>query len=184
MFSARSYKPLKRYSPPPVYVQQRIIWHSDGPELILPLIIHAQHGYAKAKETEDRATKQHMLCVLSQLNGWCRALPKDRIEHIAFTRIGMGRLAAHDNLPWAFKSIVDITSYWILDGAPLAQKDARWKRIGDYDDILIERGRPTWSYSQRTNGEGEHRQRKKPQGISIRFQMSPHTSFSTYPIDV
>lgn len=160
-----------RPRPQPVYVKSDYWVNADRSiELQLPIIVHAQHGYARAsRAAHAAATKKHVEQIILALRAWLPWVDRERIDHITFVRISLARMDAHDNLPYAFKHVFDATAAWVLRG----NDDIDFKRIGQYDKQLTELGRVSWSYEQRTNDEEvKHRPRKKPQGIRIRFRLS------------
>lgn len=166
----RGAKP-KAYKPPPQLVRELMLRHEDGFELQLPIVVHAQHGYAQqARMAKNTAKKKQMARVLDALRLYLRGIDRSRVERITFTRVSLGKLDPHDNLPYAFKHVVDVTCAWVVCG----DEEFDWKRVGKFDDQLTTRqpGRVTWTYEQRTNDDDRTSgQRKKPQGIRIRFHI-------------
>lgn len=154
----------KKYVVPPPLVQAKVVWHDDGPELYIPIVVHAQHEYADAARAIQRKTnKEHMQMALHLLHVWLPdqgRINRSQVEWITYTRIAPSRgLAKHDNLRWALKHIVDITSYWMIDGRLMVP----WRKIGDYDDKL--EGQVTWDYQQRKEG--------KDWGVTVRLHKRP-----------
>lgn len=153
-----------------VYVETLLTQHDDGYELQLPIIVEAQHGYARASRmVYVRVTGEHVDHVLMALRSHLKDLPRDQVMHITFTRVSLQPMDDDDNLPWSLKHIKDATCAWLLCG----DGDINRKRIGDYDKRLKELGKVKWHCEQKTNDEGvTHRPRRKPAGIRIRFHLS------------
>lgn len=77
--------------------------------------------------------KVHRAIVTKQLEG---VLPPNLPVHIRLTRLSSGTLDAHDNLPSAFKHVVDALAAWL--------------NVDDADPRVV------WSYKQEKARPGAH----------------------------
>jgi hypothetical protein len=167
----RSAKP-KAYKAPPKLLEQLCFFH-DGAEkfwvLQLPMVLHAQTGYADAARfVQKRAARQQLDVVLLALQTQLRGIDRERIDQITLVRFSPGKLDAHDNLRQAFKHVLDATCVWICVGSG----DFNRRAIGKYDDQLLGTGRVTCHYEQTT-----HESDRRLQGIHIRLRLrSPQES--------
>lgn len=72
------------------------------------------------------------------------AAERDRVQQIEFVRIAINKLDSKDNLPAAFKSVLDATASFLVWGE---DAPAHVRAIGSADDKIELRG-VTWSYRQ------------------------------------
>lgn len=148
-----------------------VVWHEDGPELILPL--HAKRSQANDEHWTQAATREReqQIYVLAHLRHFLRTLERERIDSITYTRIGPCELDEHDNLRATMKHFVDITSAWVLKG----EERIDWKNLGRFDGQLKQRGRVRWNYEQRSEPKG----RMMLVGVSIRFRICSTSAAAT-----
>jgi hypothetical protein len=149
-----------RTSLPPL-VQLSVNRMFDGWSVQLPLITRASQVKGN-RHAQRKAANLQIDTVLVTLQSQLRSIDRAAIRGITLVRISPKELDAHDNLPQAFKHVVDATCAWIVCG----DDDINRHAIGRYDDQLIRTGRITCNYEQTTC---EHDRRK--QGIQIRFRL-------------
>jgi hypothetical protein len=162
---------LRKPKPEPQFVQQYARSFDGGDfELQLPMIIHAQHGYAKSRNRHyaGQVAAQHKERVLLALRSLCRDVDRTRIGAVTLTRVSIGRMD-DDNLRAAFKNVKDAVAAWIVNG----ETEFERANIGRFDGQLDKQtGAFQWHYAQSTNDENVKRHpRKKPQGIRIRLHL-------------
>lgn len=135
-------------------------------ELDLPVLTAASNENGNRWNKSARAGHQVNI-VIAGLQAHLRAIDRAAISGITLTRISPGKLDAHDNLPQAFKHVLDATCAWIVRGDDFC--DADRKRIGRFDDELLNtgKGHVTCNYEQTS-----HEVDRRLQGIRIRLQLT------------
>lgn len=179
-YGARGKKAPKRRAPTRRMVEQCVRWNVGRVhlelELQLPLYVEGN------KEREGRFANAArcgpqvdvpLLALQAHLRGIDRAL----ISAIHFVRLTTGDDGLDDdNLPGAFKHVLDGTSVWIVKGDAITPQDRR--NIGQFDGRLKKQWKETgksWppTYEQITKHEAH--------GIRIRLRLTPPSESSPAP---
>lgn len=148
--------------------------HLDSDERIADLQIYTS-GQRSWGIWHDRHSmvEAQTSAVWSGLHTGYASLDRASITHVELVRISPGTLDEHDNLPSAFKAILDATCAWIVEGERVFDADFNRRSIGKYDDKLLRtkrnpNGRVTCGYDQATSHS-----RPRAYGIQIRLRLSP-----------
>lgn len=142
----------------------------------LPMFIEAKQANGAWWSTWDAISAQKY-DVIDELTKLPQLMAeRDRIARIEYTRISRGKLDP-DNLPGAFKPLLDATCVVIEEGerarmrlrrTKKGKKRVRGKDIGHFDDRIIGSGRVTCDYAQT-----QHEQDLRLYGVRIRFHLKP-----------
>lgn len=153
---------------PKLYVPSRLVHHSDGCELQLP--IYTTHKDGKAQRFKRIGNRNTVAYALLS-TGFDRA----SLGHITFTRIGPQPMDRKDNLRYAFKYVLDPTARWTIEGPAMLDSEGRVRTdgIGTFDKKLEEMG-ITWDYQQEVCDTDRRRH-----GIRIRLTPKSSTACST-----
>jgi hypothetical protein len=106
------------------------------------------------------------------LNTGFNTLERSLIEHIELVRISPGALDEHDNLPSAFKAIMDATCSWIVEGERVFAADFDRRSIGKYDDKLLRSKKNPGGRVTCGRDQMRHESRPCAYGIQIRLRLS------------
>lgn len=94
------------------------------------------------------------------------------IQHIELVRVAPRELDTHDNLPSAFKAIMDAVCSWVVEGDKVRDPAFNRKKIGRYDDAILQSKKNpegiTWSY-----GQTKCASNPRAYGVEIRFRLAP-----------
>jgi hypothetical protein len=175
-YGARGKKAPKRRARTPRMVEQKLFLDHGEWELQLPLYVEGN------KEREGRFAnaarcKPQVNATLLALQAYLRGIDRDWIDAIHFTRLTTGDDGLDDdNLPGAFKHVLDSTSLWIVKGSDITPQDRR--NIGQFDGRLKKQWKETgksWppTYEQITKHEAH--------GIRIRLRLTPPSASSPAP---
>lgn len=145
-----------------------VCWfHDAGPDsmwiLQLPLVVHAQHGYARQHYAIASKSKgEHIGLVIRALRTQLRGVERERIDCVTFVRF-CAKPMDEDNLQTAFKHVKDAVAAWIETGG-----DYNRKHIGIYDGQIDQRTGKAfkWLYEN-----VQHETNKRLQGIQIRLRL-------------
>lgn len=138
----------KRAEPVKCYVPQlhRVYTATNTHVIQLPIAFNcANYNTSRAPwYLKERAVKSMRETVWLSLAAYVPSLRAEDVRFMEFVRLAINKMDERDNLPAAFKAIVDATCSRLAwgDDAP-----SRVKTIGRADDILEKRG-VTWRYRQ------------------------------------
>lgn len=138
----------KRAQPVKCYVTQlhRVYTETSTHVIQLPIAFNcANYNTSRAPwYLKERAVKSMRETVWLALAAYVPSLRGEDVRSMEFVRLAINKMDERDNLPAAFKAIVDATCSRLAwgDDAP-----SRVKTIGRADDILEKRGL-TWRYRQ------------------------------------
>lgn len=159
-FGGRAVKKSPKRSVP--FVKAMIQSLSDGWRIQLPIYTQATNANGNRYAAKARAREQ-VDAVMAFLQSHLRTIDRSRIKAIELTRIGPQKLDAHDNLPQAFKHVLDGVCAWIVRGDEFCDADRR--RIGKFDNEVLGTGRATCHYEQVTHED------RRLHGIQIRLRL-------------
>lgn len=161
----------KRSQPVKCYVSQfyRFDPRNETHTIQLPIAFNrATYNTSRAPwYLKEKHVKEIRETVWLAMDAWLPNFKIERLRSMEFVRIAINKMDAKDNLPAAFKAVVDAVASKVVWGVDAAQ---HVRAIGSADGKLEQRG-ITWTYRQQ-----QCESNPRLYGIRIILHCAPHST--------